>query len=208
MDQKLEVIVIPVSDVDRAKDFYKRLGWREDADFVTGPDFRVIQVTPPGSPCSVIFGTGVTSARPGSAQDLVLAVDDIEAAQSGLLGLGVDISDVYHDAGGIFYHAGTAARVPGPDPERRTYASYAAFADPDGNGWVLQEVTTRLPGRLWSDFGTDVAVLADLLGEAEQRHGRPDEAGKWNWYAPYIAARRLGRSPEEAAREASAATPA
>jgi hypothetical protein len=122
------------------------------------------------------------------------------------------VSEVYHDAGGVFYHAGAEARVPGPDPERRTYASYASFSDPDGNGWVLQEVSTRLPGRLWSDVGTDVAVLADLLREAEEQHGGYEATGPkhdwWNWYAPYITARRLGRAPEEAHRDASAAVDA
>jgi catechol 2,3-dioxygenase-like lactoylglutathione lyase family enzyme len=209
MDAKLEVVVVPVSDVERAKQFYKTLGWREDGDFVTDEHFRVVQMTPPGSPCSIIFGTGVTSATPGSVQDLVLAVGDIEAARADLVERGAPVSEVYHDAGGVFYHAGTEARVPGPDPERRTYASYASFNDPDGNRWVLQEVTTRLPGRLWSDFGTDVAGLADLLREAEEQHGRFEPTGPkhdwWNWYAPYVVARRLGRTPDEAYQDASAA---
>ena len=212
MDTKLEVVVLPVSDVERAKQFYKTLGWREDGDFVTDEHFRVVQMTPPGSPCSIIIGAGVTSATPGSVQDLVLAVSDIEAARADLVERGAPVSEVYHDAGGIFYHAGTKARVPGPDPERRTYASYASFNDPDGNGWVLQEVTTRLPGRLWSDAGTDVAVLADLLREAEEQHGGYEPTGPkhdwWNWYAPYIVARRLGRTPDEAHHEASAAVEA
>ena len=212
MDTKLEVVVVPVSDVDRAKQFYKGLGWREDGDFVTDEHFRVVQMTPPGSACSIIFGTGVTSAAPGSVQDLVLAVSDIEATRADLVERGAPVSEVYHDAGGIFYHAGTEARVPGPDPERRTYASYASFSDPDGNGWVLQEVTTRLPGRLWSDFGTDVAGLAELLHEAEEQHGRFEPIGPkhdwWNWYAPYIVARRLARTPDEAYHDASAAVDA
>ncbi len=147
MDMKLEVIVLPVSDVDRAKQFYKSLGWREDGDFVT-EDQRIVQLTPPGSPCSVIFGTGVTSATPGSAQGLYLAVNDVEAARDELVGRGVDVSEVFHDTGGVFPHAGTEGRVPGPDPERRSYESFASFSDPDGNGWVLQELTTRLPGRV------------------------------------------------------------
>ena len=209
MDTKLEVVVVPVSDVERAKQFYKALGWREDGDFVTDEDFRVVQMTPPGSACSIIFGAGVTSTTPGSVQDLVLAVSDVEAARADLVERGISVSEVYHDAGGIFYHAGTGKRVSGPDPERRTYASYASFRDPDGNGWVLQEVSTRLPGRLWSDFGTDVAALADLLHEAEEQHGGFEPTGPkhdwWNWYAPYIVARRLGRTREEAYREASAA---
>ena len=147
MDFKLEVIVIPVSDVDKAKDFYTGLGWRLDADFTTDETFRVIQVTPTGSPASVIFGTGLTTAVPGSVQGLHLVVEDIEAAQAELVGRGVDVSEVFHDAGGVFHHAGTAGRVSGPDPKRSSYSSFASFADPDGNEWVLQEITTRLPGR-------------------------------------------------------------
>ena len=147
MQMRLEVVVLPVSDVDRAKEFYERLGWRLDADVVNGDDFRVIQLTPPGSPCSIIFGTGITTAAPGSADGLYLVVDDIEAARAELSEHGVQISEVFHDAGGVFHHAGTTARLPGPDPDRTSYASFASFSDPDGNGWMLQEVTTRLPGR-------------------------------------------------------------
>jgi catechol 2,3-dioxygenase-like lactoylglutathione lyase family enzyme len=144
---RLEVVVLPVSDVDRAKDFYLRLGWRLDADFVDGDDFRVVQLTPPGSPCSIIFGTGITTAAPGSADGLYVVVADIEAARAELIGHGAQVSDVFHDAGGVFHHAGTTSRVPGPDPQRRSYASFASFRDPDGNGWMLQEISTRLPGR-------------------------------------------------------------
>jgi catechol 2,3-dioxygenase-like lactoylglutathione lyase family enzyme len=147
MEMKLEIVVIPVSDVDRAKAFYESLGWRLDADVPTGDGFRVIQLTPPGSGCSVIFGDQVSSAAPGSVEGLHLVVEDIEAARAELAGRGVDISEVFHDAGGVFHHAGTQARVPGPDPQRTSYGSFAAFSDPDGNGWVLQEITTRLPGR-------------------------------------------------------------
>ncbi|MDX6421764.1 MAG: hypothetical protein QOG28_6384 [Trebonia sp.] len=147
MDMRLEVVVLPVSDVDRAKDFYLRLGWRLDADFVDGDDFRVVQLTPPGSPCSIIFGTGITTAAPGSADGLYVVVADIEAARAELIGHGAQVSDVFHDAGGVFHHAGTTSRVPGPDPQRRSYASFASFRDPDGNGWMLQEISTRLPGR-------------------------------------------------------------
>ncbi len=147
VDMKLEVVVIPVSDVDRAKAFYETLGWRLDADFATGNDFRVIQLTPPGSPCSVIFGTGVSSAAPGSVEGLHLVVTDIEAARAELAGRGVDVSEVFHDAGGVFHRAGTAGREPGPDAQRTSYGSFASFSDPDGNGWVLQEITSRLPGR-------------------------------------------------------------
>ena len=147
MDYKLEVIVVPVSDVDKAKDFYTRLGWRLDADFTASEDFRVIQVTPPGSACSVIFGTGLTSAAPGSAQGLHLTVNDIDTAQAELAGLGVDVSEVFHDAGGVFHHAGTTGRVAGAAPNHQSYGSFVSFSDPDGNGWYLQEITTRLPGR-------------------------------------------------------------
>jgi catechol 2,3-dioxygenase-like lactoylglutathione lyase family enzyme len=144
---KLEVVVVPVADVDRAKNFYKTLGWREDADYAAGDDFRVVQLTPPGSACSVIFGTGVASAAPGSAQGLHLVVTDIDAARAELADHGVDVSEVFHDAGGVFHHAGTAGRVSGPAPDHQSYGSFASFSDPDGNGWLIQEITTRLPGR-------------------------------------------------------------
>ena len=144
---KLEVVVVPVADVDRAKNFYRALGWREDADFAAGADFRVVQLTPPGSGCSVIFGTGVTSAVPGSAQGLHLVVTDIEAARAELADGGAEVSEVFHDAGGVFHHAGTGGRVAGPAPDHQSYGSFASFSDPDGNGWLLQESTTRLPGR-------------------------------------------------------------
>ncbi len=147
MDYKLEVIVIPVTDVDRAKQFYTGLGWRLDADFATGPEFRVVQVTPPGSACAVIFGTGVSSAAPGSTEGLQLVTGDIEAARAELAGKGVEISEVFHDSGGVFHHAGAEGRVPGPAPEHASYGSFASFGDPDGNGWLLQEITKRLPGR-------------------------------------------------------------
>lgn len=146
-NMKLEVLVLPVSDVDRSKDFYKTLGWRLDADFVTSNDFRVVQLTPPGSEASIIFGKGVTSAVPGSVQGLHLIVYDIETARTELVDRGVEVSEVFHDVGGIFHHAGTEGRVTGSDPKRRDYASFASFSDPDGNGWVLQEVKTRAPGR-------------------------------------------------------------
>jgi catechol 2,3-dioxygenase-like lactoylglutathione lyase family enzyme len=140
IDMKLEVVTLPVSDVDRAKGFYQSLGWRLDADIVVGDSFRVVQLTPPRSGCSIAFGKGITSAEPGSFQRLELVVSDIDAARSDLISRGVDVSEVYHLAGG---------RVPGPDPERRSYQTYADFRDPDGNGWLLQEITTRLPGREW-----------------------------------------------------------
>jgi catechol 2,3-dioxygenase-like lactoylglutathione lyase family enzyme len=147
MDYRLEVVVVPVSEVDKAKDFYQGLGWRLDADFATGEDFRVVQLTPPGSACSIIFGTGITSAAPGSAQGLQLTVTDIDAARAELAGHGAEVSEVFHDAGGVFHHAGTQGRVAGPAPEHQSYGSFASFSDPDGNGWFLQEITTRLPGR-------------------------------------------------------------
>ncbi|MBD1889715.1 VOC family protein [Coleofasciculus sp. FACHB-SPT9] len=146
-NMKLEIVVIPVADVDRSIDFYKTLGWRLDADFPGENGFRVVQLTPPGSECSIIFGKGVSLAEPGSVQGLYLIVYDIEAARAELVERGVEVSEIFHDIGGIFHHAGTEGRVPGPDPERRDYASYASFSDPDGNGWILQEVRVRLPGR-------------------------------------------------------------
>jgi catechol 2,3-dioxygenase-like lactoylglutathione lyase family enzyme len=147
MDMRLEVVVLPVADVDRAKHFYGTLGWREDADFSGPNDFRVVQMTPPGSAASVIFGQNVTNAVPGSVRDLMLVTADVEKARTELVERGVDVSDVFHDADGVFHHAGTDNRVSGPDPERRSYGSFISFSDPDGNGWIVQELTTRLPGR-------------------------------------------------------------
>jgi catechol 2,3-dioxygenase-like lactoylglutathione lyase family enzyme len=205
VDMKLEIVVIPVSDVDRAKEFYGRLGWRLDADFAAGDDFRVIQFTPPGSGCSVIFGKNVTAPAPGSAQGLYLIVSDIQAARDELLGRGVEISEVFHDAGDV--HAGTDEpylfgqfRVSGPDPEHRSYRSFASFSDPDGNGWLLQEITTRLPGRV-DTAETAFASAADLAsalrraeaahGQHEKRTGQRDE--NWpDWYAAYMVAEQAG----------------
>jgi catechol 2,3-dioxygenase-like lactoylglutathione lyase family enzyme len=150
LELKLEVVVVPVSDVDRAKEFYKRLGFREDIDFVGGDAYRVVQLTPPGSACSIILGKGVTSARPGSIDRLVFAVNDIDAARDELRARGVEVS-VFHDAGGGLgggFDSRPGARAPGPDPQRRSYASYASFSDPDGNAWLLQEIKERLPGRV------------------------------------------------------------
>ena len=144
---KLEVVIIPVSDVDRAKNFYEGLGWRLDADFTNGDDWRALQLTPPGSPCSIIFGKGVTTAVPGSVQGTFLVVDDIEAARAELISRGVDVSETFH-FNGTLRVAGTKDRVPGPDPERGSYRSWASFSDPDGNSWMLQEIKTRLPGRV------------------------------------------------------------
>jgi catechol 2,3-dioxygenase-like lactoylglutathione lyase family enzyme len=146
-EMKLEVVVLPVSDVDRAKLFYERLGWRLDADLAVEDGYRVVQLTPPGSACSIIFGEGVTTAPPGSAEGLQLSVYDIDAARADLLARGVDASETFHDATGIFHHAAADGRVGGPAPEHADYGSFVAFSDPDGNGWLLQEIKTRLPGR-------------------------------------------------------------
>jgi catechol 2,3-dioxygenase-like lactoylglutathione lyase family enzyme len=151
VDMKLEVVMVSVADVDKAKDFYQGLGWRLDADVAAGDDYHLVQLTPPGSNASIIFGRGVTSAQPGSIDSLLLAVEDVDAARAELRSRVVDVSEVFHDAGGSLgggFIAGTSRRAPGPDPERRSYASYASFRDPDGNGWLLQEITQRLPGRV------------------------------------------------------------
>jgi catechol 2,3-dioxygenase-like lactoylglutathione lyase family enzyme len=147
MDTKLEVVIVPVADVDRAKRFYRGLGWREDADIHPNENFRLVQMTPPGSACSISFGKGVTPMAPGSQQGLLLVVSDIEAARAELVERGADVSEVFHGSAGRFQPDNPAVREPGPDPERRSYQSHAVFKDPDGNGWVLQEITTRLPGR-------------------------------------------------------------
>jgi catechol 2,3-dioxygenase-like lactoylglutathione lyase family enzyme len=205
LDTKLEIVVIPVSDVNRAKAFYGKLGWRLDADYDNGDDFRVIQFTPPGSGCSVIFGRNVTAAVPGSVQGLYLIVSDIEAARADLVARGVDASEVFHDADGVY--AGTdqpylfgRLRVAGRDPDQRSYRSFGSFSDPDGNGWLLQEITTRLPGRVDSATTTFASVndLASALrraeaahGEHEKRTGQRDE--NWPaWYAAYIVAEQAG----------------
>ena len=207
VDMKFEIVVIPVSDIDRAKEFYGRLGWRLDADYDNGKDFRVIQFTPPGSGCSVIFGKNVTAAAPGSAQGLYLIVSDIEAARKELLDRGIQISEVFHDAGGVY--AGTdepylfgRLRVSGPDPEHRSYRSFASFHDPDGNGWLFQEITTRLAGRIDSAATTYASAndLASAFRRAEAAHGvheknvlggQRDE--NWpEWYAAYMVAEQAG----------------
>jgi catechol 2,3-dioxygenase-like lactoylglutathione lyase family enzyme len=204
VDMKFEIVVIPVSDVDRAKQFYGGLGWRLDADFAAGDDYRVIQFTPPGSGCSVIFGKNVTAAAPGSAQGLYLIVSDIAAARNELLGRGVTISEVFH-AGGVYagpdqpYLFGRL-RLGGPDPEHGSYRSFASFSDPDGNGWLFQEITTRLPGRVDADTSfTSSTELATALrraaaahGEHEKRLGKHDE--NWpDWYAEYIVREQAGK---------------
>ncbi len=195
-DMKLEVVILPVSDATRAKQFYASLGWREDADFVFSEDFRVLQFTPPGSQASIIFGTGVTSAVPGSAGNRLLAVDDIDTARAELIQRGVDVSEVFH---GVAFSADGRRREPGPDPERQSYSTYASFTDPDGNEWLLQEVTTRLPGRVEQ---TDVATLAELLLETAMHHDRFEKAAPahdwWDWYAAYLSAREHGSTSEQA----------
>jgi catechol 2,3-dioxygenase-like lactoylglutathione lyase family enzyme len=197
LDLKLEVVVLPVSDVDRSKRFYEALGWRTDADFPGAGDFRVVQMTPPGSPCSIHFGRGVTSAAPGSVKNLYLVVSDIEASRAELVARGATVSDVFHFAG-----FGTAP-VPGPDPEGHSYASLATFSDPDGNSWLLQEIKTRLPGRGLSNL--DVPTLTALLREAEQQHGRYEPTAPthhWSdFYAAYIIARQQGSTTEQAFAE-------
>jgi catechol 2,3-dioxygenase-like lactoylglutathione lyase family enzyme len=203
MDMKLEVVVVPVSDVDRAKDFYTALGWRLDADVAPDEKFRVVQVTPPGSPASVIFGTSVSDQAPGSARGLHLVVDDIEGAREELVRRGADPGEVFHDAGGVFHHAGTDARVPGRDPQGGSYGSFLTFSDPDGNGYVLQEITTRLPGRLdpsttafasSDDLAAALRRAAAAHGEHEKRTGREDP--DWpDWYARYLVSEQVGTTP-------------
>jgi catechol 2,3-dioxygenase-like lactoylglutathione lyase family enzyme len=206
VDLKLEVVVIPVSDVDRAKRFYGSLGWRLDADFAFDNGFRVVQFTPPGSGCSVQFGTNITSAAPGSAQGLYLIVSEIEAARDELAARGAVISEVFHAGtpGAQFRRDGTSGRVSGPAPDHASYGSFATFSDPDGNSWLLQEIKTRLPGRGLSN--SDVATLTELLREAEEHHGEYEPTAPkhhWSgWYAAYIVARERGRIPEEAAKDA------
>jgi catechol 2,3-dioxygenase-like lactoylglutathione lyase family enzyme len=202
---KFEIVVIPVSDVDRAKAFYASLGWRLDADFASGDDYRVIQFTPPGSGCSVIFGNNVTAAKPGSAQGLYLIVSDVEAARKELLARGIAVSEVFHDAAGVYagpdepYLFGRR-RISGGDPEHRSYRSFASFSDPDGNGWLFQEITARLPGRVDADTSfTSPADLSAALqraaaahGEHEKRTGQHD-AEWFNWYAEYLVREQAGQ---------------
>ena len=209
VDMKFEIVVIPVSDVDRAKEFYGRLGWRLDADYDNGKDFRVIQFTPSGSGCSVIFGRNVTGAAPGSAQGLYLIVSDLAAAREELLGRGVKVSEVFHNEG---VYAGPdepylfgRLRVSGPDPEHRSYRSFASFHDPDGNGWLFQELTTRLPGRIAGDTTyASASDLASALRRAEAAHGEHEKrAGgqrdeNWpDWYAEYMVREQSGEKPPQ-----------
>jgi catechol 2,3-dioxygenase-like lactoylglutathione lyase family enzyme len=204
VDMKFEIVVIPVSDVDRAKEFYAKLGWRLDADFANGKDYRVIQFTPPGSGSSVIFGRNVTAAAPGSAQGLYLIVSDIAAARKALLDRGVQISEVFHNDG---VYTGTdetyifgSVRVSGPDPQHASYRSFASFKDPDGNGWLFQEITTRLPGRIDSATTTFASAsdLANAMRRAEAAHGEHEKRigaadPNWpDWYATYMVAEQSG----------------
>src|SRR5215203_5707878 len=204
VDLKLEVVPLPVADVERAKRFYEGLGWRLDADFASGDEWRVVQLTPPGSPCSVMFGKGYTTAVPGSAQGTFLVVEDIQAACTELAGRGVDVSDVFHFDGNRLRVTGTKGHVSGPDPKGSSYFSFASFIDPDGNSWLLQEVKTRFPGR---GLSSDVATLTELLRETEERHGEYERAAPkhhWSeWYGGYIVERQRGKSPDAAATSAA-----
>jgi len=204
VDMKFEIVVIPVSDAERAKAFYAKLGWRLDADYDDGKGFRVIQFTPPGSGCSVIFGKNVTPAAPGTAQGLYLIVSDLQAARKELLDRGIEVSEVFHNEG---VYAGTdetylfgSVRVSGPDPEHRSYRSFASFKDPDGNGWLFQEITARLPGRIDSTATTFASAndLANAMRRAEAAHGEHEKRlgardENWpDWYAKYMAAEQAG----------------
>jgi catechol 2,3-dioxygenase-like lactoylglutathione lyase family enzyme len=200
VDMKLEVVVIPVADVDRAKRFYTQLGWRLDIDLAKDDQFRVVHFTPPGSHCSVLFGKGVTTEAPGSVQGLHLIVSDVVAAHAELVERGIEVSEVFHDVGGVFHHAGEEGRLSGPHPSRATYGSFASFSDPDGNGWVFQEVTTRLPGRVEAGdttFGSSKELAGALRraaaahGEHEKKTGQHDE--NWaDWYAEFMVREQAG----------------
>ena len=198
-DLKLEVVVIPVSDVDRSKRFYEGLGWRIDGEFTNGPDWRAVQMTPPGSPCSIHFGKGITTAAPGSVKNLYLVVSDMKAARQELIGRGAEVSEPFH-----FTSIG-GKPVPGPHPNGSSYFTYATFSDPDGNSFLLQEITTRFPGRGFSNL--DVPTLTELLRETEQHHGEYEPTAPkhhWSaWYAAYIVARERGKTPDDAATDAA-----
>ena len=209
MDMKLEVLFLPVSDVDRAKLFYEKLGFRLDID-VAHEDFRGVQFTPPGSEASIIFGKGITSAQPGSIDPPVLAVKNIDAARDNLISRGVEVSEVFHYAGGPFNNSVEKPRVDGRDPQGRSYQSFASFEDPDGNGWLLQEIQTRLPGREWNltrPQAMDIATLAGLLRETGEHHNHFEKTHAehhwYDWYAPYLSARQGGSNPEDAAAAAN-----
>jgi catechol 2,3-dioxygenase-like lactoylglutathione lyase family enzyme len=203
VDLKLEVVVLPVSDVDRAKAFYEGLGWRLDADFANGEDWRLVQMTPPGSPCSVMFGKGFTNAAPGSVQGTFLVVENLETARASLAARGLAVSGPFHFQGDILNARGTG-RADGPDPQDRSYFSFASFNDPDGNGWLVQEVTSRFPGR---GFSSDIGSMIELLHEADERHAGYQKTAaahdSWEWYAAYVVARQRGRTPSDAAADAA-----
>lgn len=208
-DMKLEVVFFGVTDVDRAKEFYRKLGWRLDLDLAAGDAFRAVHLTPHHSEASIMFGKGLTSTRPGSTDGLVLAVDDLEAARDDLIARGVDVSEIFHYARGPFNDTGENPHVAGRDPEGRSYFSFFSFQDPDGNRWLVQEVTTRLPGREWETTrarDVDVATLAALLRETAEHHDPYEKTHPehhwWDWYAPYLSARQRGSSPEEASAAA------
>ena len=209
VDMRLEVVMIGVSDIDRAKAFYENLGWRFDGDFTVGDDFRVVQMTPHNSGASIIFGKGIRSANRGMADSLILAVSDIDAARNDLLARGIAVSEVFHYTGGPFNNAVGNPRIGGRDPEGRTYYTFASFEDPDGNGWLLQEIQTRFPGREWPPAparATDPTTLAELLSETANHHDHFEKTHaehRWSdWYAPYLIARQSGSSPEDAAAAA------
>jgi catechol 2,3-dioxygenase-like lactoylglutathione lyase family enzyme len=199
VDMKFEVTVLPVAEAERAKTFYQGLGWRLDADISMGENYRIVQFTPPGSPASIQFGTGISTLTPGSVRDLYLIVEDVVAARDELISRGADVSDVWHGPG----LDNVEKRTPGRDPGGSTYRSFATFADPDGNSWLLQEITERLPGRVWP---TDVGALADLLHETADHHGVFEAAAPphdwWDWYAAYMDARQRGSSQDAASAAA------
>ena len=208
VNMQLEVVLLNVSDVDRAKAFYENLGWRIDID-AAGGDFRGVQVTPHNSEASIIFGKGTIAAKSGSAHNFVLAVEDLEAARNDLVARGVEVSEIFHFAAGPFNGTVANPRVSGPDPEGRSYFSFAEFQDPDGNNWLVQEIKTRFPNREWKKTrvqSTDIAALADLLHETGERHDHFEKTHAkhnwWDWYAAYLSARQNGSSPDEASATA------
>jgi predicted enzyme related to lactoylglutathione lyase len=208
VDTKLEVVLLNVSDVDRAKAFYESLGWRLDIDIAAG-EFRGVQMTPHNSEASIIFGKGVIPATSGSAQTLVLAVNDVDAAREDLIARGINVSEVFHYAAGPFNNTVPNPRAAGRDPEGRSYFSFTSFDDPDGNNWLLQEIKTRLPGREWEPArmqAADAVSLADLLHETAEHHDQYEKTHAehhwWDWYAQYVSARQNGSSPEQASEAA------
>jgi catechol 2,3-dioxygenase-like lactoylglutathione lyase family enzyme len=207
INMKLEVVMIGVADVDRAKAFYEKLGWRVDLDLAIG-DFRGVQVTPHNSETSIIFGKGVTPVNPGSTENLILAVENVDAARNDLIARGVDVSEVFHFAAGPFNDTVANSRVSGRDPEGRSYFSFASFRDPDGNGWLLQEITTRFPGREWKPTqAPDTTSFAQLLRETSEQHDHFEKSHAehhWSdWYASYLSARQNGSDSESAAAAAT-----